>query len=398
MARELREIFYDAPFGVGIGIRTRLEDEGVVDPSAAFEELDTIEDVAADEDAMIDIAASEQASGDITISEVAMDAVSASETAMDAVAASQTAMDAVVVSETAMDAVAASQTAMDAVAASEAAMDSVSASETAMDAVVASETAMDAVVASETAMDAVAASQTAMDVVIQSDPAFDSVVASEVADPIYHGSQLYGDALATVGADDAAGVGDSGDVAASETAMNSVAASEAAMDAVSASETAMDAVAVSEVATEAVVEAALSQYLSTQFPESIWQQDAIYSVGENEFIVDEDGPEFGFTIDLTDIDTLSFDAFNDDTNNELGVRIDGDQVLDTNSSSRDSYDSFDVDVSTEGSDTEVLFTHDGTTDRGGAVEFGNEHGGKLCVRNNKDGVDRQTHYTNLQLT
>ena len=156
MARELREIFYDAPFGVGIGIRTRLEDEGVVDPSAAFEELDTIEDVAADEDAMIDIAASEQASGDITISEVAMDAVSASETAMDAVSMSQTARDAIGTDGVGYDTIAADKTAIGKYVAGIAGLDATTYAD--IDAVTSDADAMDAVSASIIARTALIAS------------------------------------------------------------------------------------------------------------------------------------------------------------------------------------------------------------------------------------------------
>ena len=312
-----------------------------------------------DQESANEMASAPVTMGAVVVSAPAIDAVATSTTAMDAVSASETGRGAVRDSDLAFDTVTGSNMAIGKFAVGEAGFDPTDFAD------------MDAVAASEQAMDAVAASETAMDVVIASELALDKVVASETAMDA---------------------------VAASELAMDVVAASETARDAVIASETAMNEVAASEVATEAVVASAFSQYLSTQFTESIWQQDAIYSVGENEFIIDEDGPEFGFTIDLTDIDTLSFEAFNNNTLDELGVRIDGDQVLDTDSSSRDSYDSFNVDVSTEGPDTEVLFTHDGTANRGGVVEFGNEHGGKLCVRNSRPDENRHTHYTNIQLT
>ena len=130
----------------------------------------------------------------------------------------------------------------DGMVASPVVMGSISASKPAMDAVIASQTALDAVTASQTAMDAVIASQTAMD----------AVIASQTADQIYHNSNLYGDALASVGATGASGVGDVDAVAASQTAMDSVAASQTAMDAVVASQTALDAVIASQTAMDAV--------------------------------------------------------------------------------------------------------------------------------------------------
>ena len=150
-------------------------------------------------------------------------------------------------------------------------------------ALVASKPAMDVAAASNTAMGEVAASQTVMEAVIFSDAAISAVVSVDSADATYHNSAFYGDALAAVGADGAAGVGDVDSVAASQTAMDSVVTSTKAMDAVSTSETAMDAVSTSEPAMDAV---STSQTAMDAVSASQTAMDAVMSslLGRSEFI------------------------------------------------------------------------------------------------------------------
>jgi hypothetical protein len=137
-----------------------------------------------------------------------------------------------------------------------------------------SEETIGEIVQSSTAMNEVTTSQTAMGAVIASQTAMDSVTASQTADQIYHNSNLYGDALASVGATGASGVGDVDAVAASQTAMDSVAASQTAMDAMIASQTALDTVTTSQTAMDSV---AASQTAMDTVSVSTATLDAIWS-------------------------------------------------------------------------------------------------------------------------
>ncbi|MCT4566122.1 MAG: hypothetical protein N4A68_17660 [Maledivibacter sp.] len=105
--RFLPEIFFSSCINVGKGLAIYYN----LDYNK-LKDLNSIDDVAADEAAMTEIAASQLAMEEIAKSSTAMNAVAKSSTAMNAVAGSSTAMNAVAGSSTAMNVVAGSSTAM----------------------------------------------------------------------------------------------------------------------------------------------------------------------------------------------------------------------------------------------------------------------------------------------
>lgn len=104
---------------------------------------------------------------------------------------------------------------------------------------------MDKVANSTTAMGEVSTTQNAMDSVIASDTALTSITTVSSADQTYHNSSLYGDALASVGVADVAGVGGISLIVASSTAMGSVSASTTGMNKISESPTALNTISTS---------------------------------------------------------------------------------------------------------------------------------------------------------
>ena len=152
----LREIFYTAPFGVGRGVKTRVEEDGIDTTTDEWEAADTIEDVAENPITAEELAQSSTGVGDIARSTAAMDAVSASQTAMDAVSASSTARDAIGTSGVGYDAIAAVAMAIGKYAAGIAGLDATTYAD--IDAVASDSAAMDAVSTSSTAVSSVAGS------------------------------------------------------------------------------------------------------------------------------------------------------------------------------------------------------------------------------------------------
>ena len=165
----LQEIFFNADYGVGRGIATRIESEGEIPPPDGLKEKDTFSAVV-DDDAMFEsILPSQTAVHDIGGSQSAMDAVAASPTATDTMVASQTARDAIGSSGPGYDAVAAVPMAIGKYAAGAAGLTPSNFAD------------IEAVASDATAMDAVAATQTARDAIAGSAPGYDTIAASSTA-------------------------------------------------------------------------------------------------------------------------------------------------------------------------------------------------------------------------
>ena len=401
--RTLKDAFYKSNHWVNQGLKSRSDSQGenLLTNAKWTDESRDFSATCEDADLMEDYTDSEISFEDVTDNVFGMDTITDKEVAMDKVTDKEMPMDKVTDKEVAMDKVTDKEVAMDKVTDKEMPIDKVTDKEVAMDKVTDKEVAMEVLSDKEFSFDFVLDNFDKENV--EKFLSLDDTKLMAVGKFVQGGAFIDSTGLSSENVTDIDTLTDSNDrmeeVTDSERGMDAATESELAIDVVTDKEVAMDKLTDKEMPMDKVIskEQARTIFFKSEFTDKSWQKDTPYIAYENHAIIDTDGPEFGFNLDLTGISELEFEAFNDTSFDQLGVSVDGNQLLDTDSSSRDDYDTFNVDVSSYSGVVEVLFTHDGTDDRGGTVEFGNEHGGKLCIRNNRSGEDRQTHYTNIRL-